>query len=84
MQQECYSGHRQKQALNYQAVPAPDEMVLHMGDPFIVRRHDWALAYDGKETVSEALTPKRRHYFFFRDPGHINKPHLETPSKAPT
>jgi nuclease HARBI1 len=43
IQRIAYNGHKRKHAMNFQAVTAPDELVLHAYGPLEGRRLDWTL-----------------------------------------
>jgi nuclease HARBI1 len=42
-QRAAYNGHKRKHALKFQALVAPDGLILHAAGPLEGRRHDWTL-----------------------------------------
>lgn len=38
-----YNGHQRKHAMKFQAVLAPDGLLLHVLGPFVGRSHDWRM-----------------------------------------
>jgi len=81
VQNISYNGHKGKHALNFQAITAPDGLVLHVAGPIEGLRHNWTLycccALDESLLALPVVDGKK--FCLYGDSGSKNRPFLEVP-----
>lgn len=80
-QRVVYNGHKRKHALKYQAVNAPDGLILHVSGPIEGRRHDWTLYMNINldEELPHLLEIDGVCYCLYGDSGYARRWYLEVP-----
>lgn len=85
-QRVIYNGHKRKHALKYQAINAPDGLMLHVAGPIEGRRHDWTLYIrtDLERTLPKLLDIDGVRYCIYGDSGYSRRWYLEVPFQGAT
>lgn len=80
-QKVVYNGHKRKHSQKYQAVTAPDGIILHAFGPMEGRRHDWTLYLQSgiAEESESCLLINGKQYFIYGDSGYNRSAYLEVP-----
>jgi hypothetical protein len=81
MQRVAYNGHKRKHALKFQAVVAPDGLILHAYGPMEGRRHDWTLYIRSgiDAQLRDCLLADGRQYYIYGDSGYCRRSYLQVP-----
>jgi nuclease HARBI1 len=83
-QRATYSGHKRHNCLKFQAISAPDGLVLHLFGPVEVRRHDMFLYKESgrADSLRSSLVISNRQYYVYGDPAYILRPFLQVGFKG--
>jgi hypothetical protein len=85
-QRATYSGHNRKNYLKFQAISAPDGLVLHLFGPIEGRRHDMFLynASGIDHILQTSLSISGRQYYIYGDVAYTVRPYLKVGFKGTT
>jgi nuclease HARBI1 len=78
------SGHKRHNCLKFQAISAPDGLVLHFFGPVEGRRHDMFLYKESgiDDNLRSSLVISYRKYCLYGDPAYILRPYLQVEFKG--
>ena len=64
-----YNGHKRKHAIKFQAVIAPDRLILHVYGSVEGRRHDWSLYTRSnlEYELPEFMSPEHQNFCIYGD-----------------
>jgi DDE superfamily endonuclease len=85
-QRATYSGHKRKNCLKFQAISAPDGLVLHLFGPMEGRRYDMFLynASGIDQVLQTTLSISGRQYYIYGDVAYTLRPYLQVGFKGST
>jgi nuclease HARBI1 len=77
-QRATYNGHKRRNALKWQAVTAPDGMVLNLFGPMEGRRHDMHIFHssDIEDKLSGSMLFNGIQYHLYADAGYVLRPYM--------
>jgi DDE superfamily endonuclease len=79
-QRATYSGHKRRNCIKFQAISAPDGLILHLFGPMEGRRHDMTLyrasQIDG--VLQHSLLINEIQYYLYGDAAYCLRPYLQT------
>ena len=80
-QSVAYNGHKRKHDLKFQAITAPDGMIVHAFGPLEGRRHDWTLYVKSEldEMLPYVLNYGKEKFCLFGDSGYHERWYLIVP-----
>ncbi|XRB22835.1 DDE Tnp4 domain-containing protein [Pseudoscourfieldia marina] len=80
IQMTCYSGHKRRHGLRYQAVTTPDGLIAHMFGPLPGRRHDLTLLRQSGllEQLDGMYMPNEQVFRMYGDPAYRPGAHIAT------
>jgi nuclease HARBI1 len=83
-QRARYSGHKRKHSLKFQAISAPDGLVLHLSGPMEGRRHDMLLYNESgiDQVLKPSLSISGRPYYEYGDVAYTFRPYLHVGFKG--
>jgi hypothetical protein len=83
-QRATYSGHRRHNCLKFQAISAPDGLVLHLLGPAEGRRHDMLLYKESgiDDNPRSSLVISNRQHYLYGDPAYILRPYVQVGFKV--
>jgi hypothetical protein len=69
-QRASYRGHKRQNCLKFQAISAPDELLLHLFGPVEGRRHDMFLYNESRldNVLMSSMFIAERKYYLYGDP----------------
>ena len=80
-QSVAYNGHKRKHAIKFQAITAPDGMIVHAFGPLEGRMHDWTLYVKSEldEMLPYVLNYGNEKFCLFGDSGYNERWYLIVP-----
>jgi hypothetical protein len=85
-QRATYSGHKRRNCLKFQAVSAPDGLILHLFGPMEGRRHDMFMYNTSgiDQVLQNSLLISGRQYYLYGDVAYTLRPYLQTGFRGST
>jgi hypothetical protein len=76
---EIYSGQKRRNCVKFQAVSAPDGLILHLYGPINGRMHDMTLyrESDINSIIQSSMNSLGVQYCLYGDPAHCLRPYLQ-------
>jgi DDE superfamily endonuclease len=83
-QRASYSGHKRQNCLKFQAISAPDGLLLHLFGPVEGRRHDMFLYNESRldNVLRSSMVIADRQYYLYGDPAYTLRPYLQVGFKG--
>jgi hypothetical protein len=83
-QRASYSGHKRQICLKFQAISAPDGLVLHLFGPVEARRHDMFLYNESRleNVLRSSMVMADRQYYLYGNPAYTLRPYLQVGFKG--
>jgi hypothetical protein len=78
-QRATYSGHKRRNCVKFQAVSAPDGLILHLFGPVEGRRHDMTLYRESNidHLLQSSMNINGVQYCLYGDPAYCLRPYLQ-------
>jgi hypothetical protein len=78
-QRATYSGHKRRNCLKFQAISAPDGLILHLFGPVEGRRHDMSLYRESlmDDILQNSMVIQGVQYCLYCDPAYCLRPCLQ-------
>jgi nuclease HARBI1 len=78
-QRATYSGHKRRNCLKFQAVSAPDGLILHLFGPIEGRRHDMFMYSTSRidQILQNSLLISGRQYYLYGNVAYTLRPYLQ-------